>query len=301
MRYVRCSESRERYCGPTPSGLSAGGGLRNILKSSPAAVRIKAVSVPPIPTPLDQLGPRPFSFYPPIIGIEHNEWRYLRSTWSEVQVLNSKTDSELWVPRRFLGAVSSLDEPTMIVGLSKELEYKAGTLVPHERRVIEMPRPAAASRLQVSGSEPDRQAAVVGIRLDDPAESRSGRLVLGAIAAGILACVAVVIAFRDGQMGTRVRFSAMPQSDLPFTSRDDYYSVVARLGPPAEDRWQSGAAEPHYRKLWYPQQSFALILMGSGQSARYIGALDAKGQVIHWVDLPDGHNSAALLKKLNRF
>ena len=31
---------------------------------------------------LETLGDRPFSFYPPIIGIEHNEWIYRRATWS---------------------------------------------------------------------------------------------------------------------------------------------------------------------------------------------------------------------------
>jgi hypothetical protein len=152
------------------------------------------------------------------------------------------------------------------------------------------------------GAEPERPAPVVGIRLHDGEESRSGRLLLAAIAAGILACVAVVIVFRDGQMSMRARPSGVPQADLPFTSRDDFDSVVAKLGPPAEDRWQSPAGDSQVRKLWYPQQSYALILMGRDrQSARYIGALDANGRVIHAVSMPDGHNSAALLKKLQKF
>jgi len=251
----------------------------------------------PIPTPLDQLGQRPFSFYPPIIGIEHNEWRFLRSTWSEVQVLNVKTGAELWVPRRFLGAVSSVDDPVMIVSLSKELEYKTGSLVPHKRRVIEMPRPAATPRLSAGSAEPERHASVVGIRLDDSAESRSGRLLLGAIAAGILVCVAAVIVFRDGQMGSRVRLGVL-QSDLGLNAHDDYYSVVNKYGPPAEDRWQPDTGPTKYRRLWYPQQSFNLILMGSDPNhAHYIGALDSHGQVIHSVD----QNSAALLKALKKF
>src|ERR1700694_3585824 len=99
------------------------------------------MSVPPVPPPLEQLGQRPFSFYPPISNIVHNEWLYRRATWSEVLVQNTKTHEEIWVARRFLGAVSSVgSEPVMIVGLAKELEYKAGTLWPVERRVIEMPR-----------------------------------------------------------------------------------------------------------------------------------------------------------------
>lgn len=77
-----------------------------------------------MPPPLDQIGQRPFSFYPAILGIEHNEWLLRRATWSELLVYNTKTEQELWVPRRFLGEISSIDEPVMIVGLLKELEYK---------------------------------------------------------------------------------------------------------------------------------------------------------------------------------
>ena len=40
------------------------------------------------------------------------------------------------LPRRYLGEISSVDEPLMIVGLLKELEYQAGALWPAERRVM---------------------------------------------------------------------------------------------------------------------------------------------------------------------
>ncbi len=96
--------------------------------------------MPPIPAPLDQIGQRPFSFYPPIVNIEHNEWILRRATWSEVHVMNTKTSAELFLPRGFVGEVSLVEEPVMIVGLVKELEYKDGAVLPHIRRVIEMPR-----------------------------------------------------------------------------------------------------------------------------------------------------------------
>jgi hypothetical protein len=145
------------------------------------------VSVPPIPTPLDDLGRRPFSFYPPIVGIEHNEWLYQRATWSEVQVINTKSNSELWVPRRFLGAVSSIEEPVMIVGLAKELEYKAGSLIPHERRVIRnaarhKPGPAPCRRTReperprAGGRHPTRGRRRIA-RRDDSCWARSPRRV----------------------------------------------------------------------------------------------------------------------------
>src|SRR5215470_3609092 len=98
------------------------------------------MSIPPIPPPLESLGRRPFSFYPPVLNVDHNEWIFQKATWSEILVVNAKTGQEVWVPRRFLGEVSRVDEPVMIVGLKRELEYKAGSLWPHERKIIELPK-----------------------------------------------------------------------------------------------------------------------------------------------------------------
>ncbi len=64
------------------------------------------------------MGDRPFSFYPPVVGVEHNEWLYKQATWSEILVTNTKTNMEVWVPRRFLGELSKVDEPVMIVAPS---------------------------------------------------------------------------------------------------------------------------------------------------------------------------------------
>jgi len=54
--------------------------------------------------------------------------------------VNRTTGQEVWIPRRFIGEVSRIDEPVVIVGLTKELELNAGMLIPHERRVIEISR-----------------------------------------------------------------------------------------------------------------------------------------------------------------
>src|SRR2546423_1697597 len=110
------------------------------------------MAIPPIPPPLESLGSRKFSFYPAILNIEHNEWLYRKATWSEVLVTNAKTGEDLWIPRRFLGELSRIDDPVVIVGLSKELEYRGGAVWPYQRRVIHMPlavndppRPAVVS------------------------------------------------------------------------------------------------------------------------------------------------------------
>src|ERR1035441_7848375 len=94
---------------------------------------------PPIPPQLDHLITRPFSFYPPIIGIEHNEWLYRKASWSEILVVNCKSGAEIWLSRRYIGEVSRVDDPVLIVGLKSELEYKGGMVVPFQRRAIEMP------------------------------------------------------------------------------------------------------------------------------------------------------------------
>lgn len=255
-----------------------------------------------MPPPLDQIGQRPFSFYPAILGIEHNEWLLRRATWSELLVYNTKTEQELWVPRRFLGEISSIDEPVMIVGLLKELEYKAGTVWPHERRVIEMPRAVNESPRPPVPSEPPHPASVVGIRLEGGAESPVGRLLLTAIAVGIVACIVVVIMMRDGPLGTRISYQGVLQSDLPLNAHDDYYSVVNKLGKPAAEGWKSETGELQYEKLWYPQLGVSVILMGTDRkTAHYVGAMDKNWRVVQSVDLAAGQNSSSILKQLKQF
>ncbi|MGA3205219.1 MAG: hypothetical protein ABSF12_22210 [Bryobacteraceae bacterium] len=147
---------------------------------------------PPIPASFESLGRRPFSFYPPIVNVEHNEWILRRANWTEFQVINTKTRAELCVPRRFVGEGAMVEEPVMIVGLVKELEYSEGMVLPHIRRVIEMPRAVNASApARVIG--PARIAPVVGIRIEARPGSRVVRMLVAAAAMGFLICVAVAI------------------------------------------------------------------------------------------------------------
>ena len=257
------------------------------------------MAVPPATPSLDQLGQRSFAFYPPIVNVPHNEWVYRRGTWSEILVLNTKTGNELWVPRRFLGEISSVEEPVMIVGLNRELEFKAGMVLPHERRVIEMPRAVNQDAAPAPLPSPS-PAPIVGIRLETPAESRVGRLILGAMAVGIFTCVVVVALFRD--LGTRVRYTTVEQTDLGLSARDDFYSIVNRLGSPSEDRWRPGQGELQYRALGYPRLGVVLILMGGDrQTAHYIGAMNKRWKIVHSVPLAGGRDSSAILKVLKPF
>src|ERR1700679_712823 len=121
------------------------------------------MAVPPITQPLAHRVLRPFLFYPAILNAGHNEWVYRSATWSDVLVRNTKTNEEVSVPRRYLGEISPVDAPVMIVGLLAELEYRAGVVWPAERRVIEMPRAVNdAPRPRLSQS-PATRAPVVGI------------------------------------------------------------------------------------------------------------------------------------------
>jgi hypothetical protein len=147
---------------------------------------------PPIPASFENLRHRPFSFYPPIVNVEHNEWVLRRANWTDFQVINTKTKDEVCVPRRFVGEGALVEEPVMIVGLVKELEYREGLVLPHIRRVIEMPRAVnAVATSQAIG--PPRIAPVVGIRIEAEPRSRAWRLLIAVVAAAVLLCVAVVI------------------------------------------------------------------------------------------------------------
>ncbi|HEY7334242.1 MAG TPA: hypothetical protein VH639_05105 [Bryobacteraceae bacterium] len=180
------------------------------------------VAVGVIPMPFDQIGRRAFSFFPAIVGIEHNQWVLRRVTWTEVEVMNKKTFQELSIPRRFVGEVSAIEEPFLIVGLVKELEYREGAVWPHHRRVIEMPRAVngAASAALPWAARPagPHPAPVIGIRVEPSSPTPAWRriaacvaLALMLIAAGILACVQAV----EGHLrGTRAVRNA-PAQRLP--------------------------------------------------------------------------------------
>src|SRR5579872_5544126 len=260
------------------------------------------MSTPPIPPPLDHLGSRPFSFFPAILNIEHNEWLYRKATWSEILVYNVKSGEELWIPRRFLGEIALIEDPVLIVGLVKELEYRGGVVAPHRRRVIEMPL-AVGDRLRTPAVPRPEPAPVVGIRLEPGTETRIGRLILGALMAGIVGTLAVVMATKEGVLRPRhVYNAAQDTSFLDLTARDDYYSIIARLGRPEQEHSITKAGDLEFQSLWYPQRSYYAILMGADHnSLRYIGAMDKDWNVVHSVSMKGGVNTASMLRGLAKF
>jgi hypothetical protein len=237
---------------------------------------------------LEHLGNRAFSFYPPILNIENNEWFFRRASWAEILVMNSRSKEEIWIPRRFLGEISQIEDPVVIVGLVKELEYREGAVWPHQRRVIEMPL-AVGERARTLPPPGESLAPVIGIRTPSVTDSRMGKLVGFTILVGVVASVVAVNVLRQVSLNE-------------LTPDDDYATVVRKLGPPAEDHWQSETAAIQFRSLWYPQRAQFVILMGDARSnARYIGRMDAKWNPIHWVPLRAGGSTQSTLRGLKKF
>jgi hypothetical protein len=251
---------------------------------------------PPIPPQLDHLVTRPFSFYPAIIGIEHNEWLYRKANWSEIQVVNCKSGAEIWISRRFIGEVSRVDDPVLIVGLTRELEYKGGMIVPYQRRVIEMPVAVGGGPASTpSGSRPE-PAPIVGIRLASVTDRRAFKLIGTAVAIAIVGCILAVTLSRQ-----RVVYTTRDQTNMGLTARDDRTAVVVKLGEPSTDRWENEGGAVQFEGLAYPDRKLTVILMGSDRNnVRYIGTMDDRWRPIHWIENRGG-NSRDLLQHLRKF
>ncbi len=253
------------------------------------------MSANPIPE-LEGLSGRAFSFYPPILNVEHNEWKLREATWSEILVGNTKDGLEIWVPRRFMGAISRVEEPVMIVGLELELEYTAGILRPHERRVISMPK-GPASHSPIDDSAIPTPAMLGGTRIGDAGESKMGLYILG----GIIVMLFLVYGAISYSRGDRFEYHSVLQEDLGFTAADDYHAVVRKLGTPGNDRWSDGK-DLQYRALAYPERHFTIILMGTEQKdALYIGAVNDDWRPVHSVKHAGRGNTRSLLEGLKRF
>jgi hypothetical protein len=260
---------------------------------------------PPIPPSLEPVVTRPFSFYPPIVGVEHNEWVFRKATWSEILVFNTKSQQEVWIPRQYVGDVSRVEDPVLILGLTRELEYKAGSVWPYQRRILKMPvavnAPAPPPVPGVEGPMPAAPAPVVGIRLE-----RSDKFVLKLIGVALAVFIALYILvvninrIQDMRQRT-VTFTAADQSFLELTGRDDATAIRVKLGEPGSDRSRD-VGGIQYRALGYPDRKYTVILMGEDQrTAHYIGVMDEKWHPIHSVEMRAGGTTLSLLRNLQRF
>jgi hypothetical protein len=256
------------------------------------------MSIAPLPTPLQHLGGRRFSFYPPIRNLEPNEWLYRRATWSECVVVNAQSGEEVWVPRIFLGEVSRIDEPVMLVRLNRELEWRRGAIIPLERRVIELPVAVNDSR---PASRPPHLAPVINIRLEQKPETRAWKWIGVAAVLGAVACTIFADVARQSQSHQRTDLYRGYRSYMQLGPGDDYTSTVRKLGTPARVGYRV-IGDRVFRSLSYPSRRYSVVLMGpSRDELRYIGTLDPQGRVLDAVRSPDGSSVESRLYSLPPF
>jgi hypothetical protein len=258
------------------------------------------MSSPSIPPPFDRLQNRPFSFYPAIIGIEHNEWLLRDATWSEMLVVNDKTHEEIWIPRRYLGQVSPVEDPVIIVGLGRELEFKGGMLVPFKSRILKMPQ-GVFSGAASGSSESSKPPRGIGLRMDR-SDKQAFRLITIAVGCFVALCLIVVGITQFNRIRQRnVAFTAKDAAFEVLSRNDDRFAVVQKLGDPRSDRSKESGTL-FFEAMSYPERRYTIILMGSdSKNLKYVGTVDDNWTPVHAVTLRSGGDYFDFLRKLERF
>jgi hypothetical protein len=127
-------------------------------------------TVPLKPSHHQQLIGRRFAFHPPIRNIRHNVWALRRATGPELLIVHLRSGVEFAIQRSFVGALSHIEDPVIVVALRREMHYVFGGLVPVRRTVIELPLSVAKTVREPPHS--GLPAPVVSIRTEPPGERR---------------------------------------------------------------------------------------------------------------------------------
>ncbi len=152
------------------------------------------MSAPLVPSPLDFIRRRKFSFYPPIRNAEPNDWLLGTNSWTEVQVINAHSGVELWIPRRFVCGVSGEGDMRLVVELSKELDLGRNGVGPRVKRVIQMPDSSVVAERFLKRGRLDRPAPVVAIRLEEAEPGKERYLFKAVLFAVVLSVLAALLA-----------------------------------------------------------------------------------------------------------
>ncbi|HXE64686.1 MAG TPA: hypothetical protein VN519_14175 [Bryobacteraceae bacterium] len=241
-------------------------------------------------------GGRSFAFYPPILGITHNEWRFRRATWADFVVVNTQSGDEACIPRSFLADVSA-NAPVVIVGLKRELEWRDGMAVPYRRPVVELP--IAVNDNMPAPPRPRIPAPVVSIRLDPHTPAATGRKAVVVVMLGVVAAAVVADVARPGEVLEYIEGGRADHVWQQLKAGDDYPAVVSKLGQPDVQRTHIDEKGEVFRSLEYPSRRFTAILEGTTQEdARFVAAIDAHGRIL---GSPPGGVTAARLRSLPRF
>jgi hypothetical protein len=253
----------------------------------------------PLGQPFDHMAERCFSFFPPIVGMEHNEWELRQVNWSEVLVSNKVTSQELWIPRRYFGQASMIDDPVLIVGLTRELEFAGGMLRPFKQRLIKMPAtpaplPADAKAERAVAHE------MMHVR-SETSDKRAFHLIGIAVGLALLVWVVGAAALRVGFVRQKVVITTKDQTFQTLTARDDRFAVVSRIGQPSLDRFKE-VGTIQFEALSYPDRRYTVILAGKDTRAlAYIGTVDDNWRPVHYVFFKTGGTTESLLETIQRF
>lgn len=248
---------------------------------------------------------RRFAFYPAIRGIEHNEWTYQESTWSEVRVRNVASGQEFWIPRNYLGSVSSADSPVLILGLHRELQCKAGSVFPYREVVTEMPATRAAREdlPETCAAPPPRRRALSGT------DAKTLKLLGLAVGAGLIAAIVGFLAVVGGfhnplDSWFEPETATADQRYLGLSADHTYFEVVGRLAAPESEDWISGEEdELQFQALRYPSRGYIVILMGGSRSEmRYLGTVhDPTRRVLDSARMARGGDTSSMMRHLPQF
>jgi hypothetical protein len=255
---------------------------------------------PPLEQPFDHMAARSFSFFPPIVGIEHNEWLLRQVNWSEVLVVNQATNQELWIPRRYFGQASMIDDPVLIVGLTRELEYQGGMLRPFKQRLIKMPSGPPARSESPGGKDGAADSSVMRVR-SESSDKRAFKLIGMAVGCALLIWVVGAAALRVGFISQRVVITTKDQTFQTLTGRDDRFAVVTKIGQPGFARFKE-VGTIQFEALSYPDRKYTIILAGRDtRTLAYIGTVDDNWRPVHFVNLHTGGSTESLLQTIARF
>jgi hypothetical protein len=258
----------------------------------------------PIPPAFQQLRGRRFVFHPAIENVGANEWTYRRATWSEILVRNAVTGLDFWIPRRSFGSAYDSDYGVAVINLLEPLEFRDGVVRPRRCRVIHMPLPdPRAERPLLAENAPTQKASVVSITLDTRHETRAGRIAGGAIALGVIGCLAVAgYSLQGGDMHRRPIVTSLDQTYLGLGSHDTFETAMHSLGTPNSDHSVIVPDGHRLRLADYPDRGFRAVFLKNPDDADvYIGAVDEYGRVLQSVQMPSGGTSHSLLRFLESF
>lgn len=258
-----------------------------------------------LPPPLEALKGRRFAFYPAIRGIKHNEWTVREATWAEVQVRNCASDQELWIPKSHFGSVSSSDAPVLILGLRRELEFKAGGAFPYRRVITEIPstRAGREPRAAARSAPPPKEKLFIG------ADARMLRLLAIAVGGGLLLALVGLLGVVGGlhnplEWLLKPDTSTKDQRYLGLVADDSYFEVVGRLAAPESEQWLSHEDnELQFQALHYTTRGYIVIMMGGSRAEmRYLGTVhEPSRRVLDSARLARGGDTSSMMRNLPEF